>query len=167
MEHTYRIVVGVDGSDGSLRALRWAAREAQTRGGTLQAVMVYTWFGTEAALLAGLGTEVERARADEVLATAVDAVRGPALTGPVATEVLEGDPARKLAEAARDADLLVVGSRGHGHLRHAVLGSVSEGCVRHATCPVVVLPVPREESVHVAELAKAEQRAQANPAEAG
>jgi nucleotide-binding universal stress UspA family protein len=129
--------------------------------------MIYSWFGAEAALLAGLGPEAERARADEVLATAVDAVRGPALTVPIATEVLEGDPAQKLAEAARDADLLVVGSRGHGHLRHAVLGSVSEGCVRHATCPVVVLPVPHEESVHVTELAKAEQRAQANPAEAG
>jgi nucleotide-binding universal stress UspA family protein len=60
----------------------------------------------------------------------------------VATEVLLGNPGHKLASAARGADLLVVGSHGHGRLLHAVLGSISEACIRHAPCPVVVTPQP-------------------------
>jgi len=77
---------------------------------------------------------------------------------PIATEVLEGNAAVQLAEAARDADLLVVGSRGHGQVHHAVLGSVSEGCIRHAICPVVVLPVPHETTAHPADLAVVDDR---------
>ena len=153
MERTYRIVVGVEGSEGSLRALRWAIHEAHTRGGTVQAVIVYDWFGTEAALLAGLSPEAERDRARDTLDAAVERVRNPNAHVPVATEVLEGNAAVQLAEAARDADLLVVGSRGHGPVHHAVLGSVSEGCIRHASCPVVVLPVPHETTTHPADIA--------------
>jgi nucleotide-binding universal stress UspA family protein len=61
---------------------------------------------------------------------------------PVAGQVVEGSPAAALTTAGRAADLLVLGSHGHSHLRHAVLGSVSEECIRRATCPVVVIPVP-------------------------
>jgi nucleotide-binding universal stress UspA family protein len=139
---TYRIVVGVDGSDGSERALRWAVNEAHTRGGTVQAVMTYDWAGTEAALLAGLTAEDERQRAEDILAEAVSAIRREYRDVPIAAEVVLGNPAHKLAEAARDANILVVGSRGHGRLRQAVLGSVSEDCIRHAPCPVVVVPGP-------------------------
>ncbi|SCE95545.1 universal stress protein [Micromonospora mirobrigensis] len=85
----------------------------------------------------------ERARAVALLD---DEIRGLALReGPgcvVSGEVVEGPPAEVLASAARGADLLVLGSHGHSRLRHTVLGSVSEECVRRATCPVVVVPVP-------------------------
>ncbi|MFC7481649.1 universal stress protein [Luedemannella flava] len=71
---------------------------------------------------------------------------------PLALEAVEGRPARVLTKAAADADLLVVGSHGHNRLFRAVLGSVSEECVRAATCPVVVVPIPREEPAHPREL---------------
>ena len=61
---------------------------------------------------------------------------------PVAGEVVEGRAAPALAAAARTADLLVLGSHGHSRLRHTLLGSVSEECIRLAACPVVVIPVP-------------------------
>jgi nucleotide-binding universal stress UspA family protein len=146
MNSTYRIVVGVDGSPDSIRALRWAMGEARGRGGTVQAVMVYDWAGTEAALLAGLGPEGEHQHALDVLAKAVAEVQLEFRGMSVAAEVLQGNAGRRLAEAARDANLLVVGSHGHGRVHHAVLGSVSEACVRQATCPVVVIPLPRSES---------------------
>jgi nucleotide-binding universal stress UspA family protein len=56
--------------------------------------------------------------------------------------VIEGRPADVLAAAGRAADLLVLGSHGHSRVRHTVLGSVSEDCIRNAACPVVVIPVP-------------------------
>jgi nucleotide-binding universal stress UspA family protein len=157
METTYRIVVGVDGSDDSLRALRWALGEARRRGGTVQAVTAYTWFGTEAALLAGLGPEGERERAEALLGASVEEVVGEFPGMSVAAEVIEGEPGSKLTEVARDADLLVVGSHGHGRLHQAVLGSVSEACVRLATCPVVVIPLPRPHPGHATELARTDQ----------
>lgn len=139
---TYRVVVGVDGSEGSQRALEWAVREVQARGGSVQAVMAYEWPGTEAALLAGHGDDVQRAHVEDTLSHAVEEVRRAYKDVPVAAEVLQGDPAHKLAEASKDADMLVVGSHGHSRLHHAVLGSVSEGCVRLAHCPIVVVPAP-------------------------
>ncbi|WP_051366996.1 universal stress protein [Hamadaea tsunoensis] len=143
---TYRIVVGVDGSEGSLRALLWAVGEAHHRNGSVQAIMVCDRPGTEAALPAGLGSDGELRRAEGVLAKALEGVRGQFEETPIATEAVTGKPAYKLAEASRDADLLVVGSHGHGHLHQATLGSVSEGCVRQAHCPVVVVPTPRFDS---------------------
>lgn len=142
MQHTYRIVVGVDGSDGSVRALRWAAREARDRGGSVQAIIVYDWAGNEAALLAGLGSQGERQRAEDVLAEAVAPVAREHPGVSIATQVLMGSAAQRLADAAGGADLIVVGSHGHGRLRHAVLGSVSEACVRVAPCPVLIVPTP-------------------------
>ena len=139
---TYRIVVGVDGSDGGVRALRWALQQARVRGGAVRAVMTYDWTGTEAAYLAGLGADGERVRAEALLDGIVDDVRREYAEVPVSSEVLLGQAGHKLAEAAKAADLLVVGSHGHSRLHHAVMGSVSEACVRHATCPVVIVPVP-------------------------
>jgi nucleotide-binding universal stress UspA family protein len=160
METTYRIVVGVDGSDDSLRALRWALNEARRRGGTVQAVTAYTWFGTEAAVLAGLGPEGERERAETLLAASVEEVLREFPGMSVAAEVVEGEPGAKLTEAARDADVLVVGSHGHGRLHHAVLGSVSEACIRLASCPVVVIPLPRTLPDHQSQVVRAEQPAE-------
>ncbi|MDG4766842.1 universal stress protein [Solwaraspora sp. WMMD406] len=138
MNANHLIVVGIDGSDGARRALDWAAQEAATRGGTLRVVTAWRWDS---------GTVVspveERQRANKLLdqeLAASTARHGAAL--PVVGEVHEGRAADVLTLAARSADLLVLGSHGHSRLHHTVLGSVSEECIRKATCPVVVIPVP-------------------------
>jgi len=140
---TYLIVVGVDGSEGGRRALDWAATEAADRGGAVQAVTAWSWDGIEYAPVAAgsPGEAAERAREllDRELAALAER-RGSGF--PVAAEVIEGRPADVLAAAGRAADLLVLGSHGHSRVRHTVLGSVSEDCIRKAACPVVVIPVP-------------------------
>ncbi|RZU54599.1 nucleotide-binding universal stress UspA family protein [Krasilnikovia cinnamomea] len=145
MTDSYLIVVGVDGSVGSRRALEWAAREAAARGGAVQAVIAWSWDGIEYGPMTATGPEEEAQRAAELLDREVKALadrRGTAQ--PVAAEVIEGRPADVLSAAASAADLLVLGSHGHSRVRHTVLGSVSEECIRKATCPVVVIPVPAE-----------------------
>lgn len=148
MTTTYRIVVGIDGSEDGIRALRWAVGQARQFGGTVEAVMVYDWPATEAAYLAGLGHDGERQRAEDLLADAVERVDRESVGVPIATQVLRGNAGAKLADVAVDADLLVVGSHGRGRLYHAVLGSVAEACVRMAECPVVVVPVPHSARVN-------------------
>jgi nucleotide-binding universal stress UspA family protein len=142
MSTTYRIVVGVDGSEGGRRALRWAVHEALTRGGTVQAVTAWRWDGIEMPPVAANPVS-ERQRAGETLDREIGALTTGERGGVViAAELVEGRPADVLTSAARDADLLVLGSHGHSRVWHTVLGSVSEECVRKASCPVVVLPVP-------------------------
>ncbi|HLT12396.1 MAG TPA: universal stress protein [Micromonosporaceae bacterium] len=142
---SYRIVVGVDGSDGGRRALRWALREAATRGGTVQAV--YAWRWDEVPPNIATTRDQEQRRAEETLLREVESVREQ--VGAIQSEVkvdrlvMEGRAADVLTAAARDADLLVLGSHGHSRVRVTVLGSVSEECVRKGTCPIVVLPVPK------------------------
>lgn len=143
MNHSYLIVVGVDGSDGGRRALDWAANEAASRGGAVQAVTAWSWDGMEYGPVAATRPEDEEQRARELLDSEIRALarqRGSSV--PVAAEVIEGRPADVLAAAGSAADLLVLGSHGHSRIRHTVLGSVSEDCIRKATCPVVVIPVP-------------------------
>ncbi|MEV6815895.1 universal stress protein [Micromonospora sp. NPDC051296] len=139
---TYLIVVGVDGSDGGRRALRWAVQEATERGGTVQAVVAWRWDGLDGGYMVAPNPIEEEERATDLVAREIAAVTRDGSSAPVAVEVVEGRPADVLSAAARGADLLVLGSHGHGRLRHTVLGSVSEECVRKATCPVVVIPVP-------------------------
>jgi nucleotide-binding universal stress UspA family protein len=153
MKATYRIVVGVDGSEGGTRALRWAVREASARAAALQAVTAWTQEGAEAPAPMAASPHDERRQAEKVLASALHWARSAHPEVSVAAEAVEGRPADVLAAAARDADLLVLGSHGHSRLRHVVLGSVTEECVRSATCPVVVIPVPRDEPAHPGEVA--------------
>jgi nucleotide-binding universal stress UspA family protein len=138
---SYRIVVGVDGSEDGDRALDWAAREAERRDATVQAVIAWTWDGIKGAVTTNAPDE--RTRAEEALARSVGAVRIAHPGVAIAAEAVEGGPARVLTRAARDADLLVLGSHGHSRLYHAVLGSVAHECLRLATSPVLVVPVPR------------------------
>ena len=142
MNSTYRIVVGVDGTVGADLALRWAAAETEARGGTVQAVMAWTWDGPSLAgpPLANHPSEV-REYAERTLTDAVRAVATRCPEAIIATETIQGRAATVLVHAAANADLLVLGSHGHGRLHHAVLGSVAEECVRAATCPVVVVPL--------------------------
>ncbi|BCY09990.1 universal stress protein [Actinoplanes sp. L3-i22] len=135
------IVVGVDGSASGRRALRWAAREAAGPGTAVRAVLAWHWDGIETDVVTATSPEEERRQAGLVLDREVEAViaeHGSAL--PIARELIEGSPAEVLTAAARDSDFLVLGSHGHSGLRHRVLGSVSEACIRQATCPVVVIP---------------------------
>jgi nucleotide-binding universal stress UspA family protein len=133
-----RIVAGVDGSDSSLRALEWAAHQAELTGSRLDVVMTWEW-----PIIYG-STQVPfdydpRSEAQTRLSEVVERLRStrPALN--VTSTVVEGHPAPALVEESRSADLLVVGSRGHGEFAGMLLGSVSEHCVTNAHCPVVVV----------------------------
>jgi nucleotide-binding universal stress UspA family protein len=134
------IVVGVDGSAQSKGALEWAADEAQRRRASLTVVMVWEnpnrdmWIpriqrGEDRPLLL-----TERA-----LDRVVEAVLGPRPRVPVEKVAVEGPAAKVLVERAKDAEMLVVGSRGRGGFGGVVLGSVSLHCASHARCPVVVV----------------------------
>lgn len=134
-----RIVVGVDGSEPSVDALRWALGQAGATGATVEAVHVWdmpTSYGVATPLLPGENLE---SHAERALATAVGEVAAAHPDVAVNRKVLRGHPAAMLLDEAKDADLLVVGSHGHGGVAGALLGSVSQRCIQHATCPVVVV----------------------------
>jgi nucleotide-binding universal stress UspA family protein len=133
------IVVGVDGSDCSKDALRWAARQAEFTGATVNAIIAwripafYGWAPVDPEDL-----DVHRL-AERALAHAIDEVFGPDHPDWVQASVVEGHAAQVLVMASADADLLVVGSRGHGGFAGLLLGSVSTYCLHHARCPVTVI----------------------------
>jgi nucleotide-binding universal stress UspA family protein len=136
------IVVGVDGSPSSRRALDWAVREAAATTMKIVAVMAWrapTGYGTGALVASGVEWDQE-ARA--LLHSIVEPISASRPEVPIEQRILEGHPAEVLLNQAQDADLLVVGSRGHGGFAGALLGSVSNHCVQHATCPVVVVRDP-------------------------
>ncbi|HEY2788418.1 MAG TPA: universal stress protein [Gaiellales bacterium] len=140
----------MDGSPGARTALEWAAAEARLRGSRLRAVQA--WHLPAAAYGSGgfvppVGINWEddleqAARAG--LAKALDDAGGLLDGIEVERHVDEGSAAAVLSEAAADADLLVVGARGHGGFIGLVLGSVSDQCTRHAHIPVVVVPALEE-----------------------
>src|SRR5688500_15794985 len=139
------IVVGVDHSAGAKEALRFALEEAELRHATLRAVHAWQFgyigvTGMEGRLPAAGG---ELHEFHDAAAAALDTTLREAIpdTGDVQVErrVVEGAPAAVLVEESRDADLLVVGSRGHGGFAQLLLGSVSQQCAHHAECPVVIV----------------------------
>jgi nucleotide-binding universal stress UspA family protein len=135
-----RIVVGVDGSEASRDALTGAARQAALTGASLQVIM--TWHVPTAAYGAQIPMPSDYdfiADSERELGTVVSEVLGPQPGIGVSMVVMEGHPANRLIEASVGAELLVVGSRGHGAFSGMLLGSVSEHCVAHASCPVVVV----------------------------
>jgi nucleotide-binding universal stress UspA family protein len=132
------IVVGVDGSEHASAALRWALDEALLRGWDVLALHTY-----HAAMAS---VDVPRTYVDllepavAVLGSAVDkALADAGRDVGVRRYVVEGDAATELVRAAGPADLVVVGSRGHGVVAGALLGSTSQYVVCHARCPVVVV----------------------------
>ena len=135
-----RIVVGVDGSDGASAALRWAVEEAALRHAALDAVSA--WHIPYAAGSPAIGLVIdpdeERTYAHEQLEEVIGAI-GAHPGVEINRVVVEGGAARALIEAAAGADLLVVGSRGRGGFKGLLLGSVSQQCIHHASCPVVVV----------------------------
>lgn len=138
-----RIVVGVDGSDGSRAALQWAFELAQEQGSELLLVSVWTPPPTQIAHpfdSVAWGTDVDfSGAAEQALQAISQSVMGDQTDVKVQTHVASGNAAKVLIDLSQDADLLVVGSRGHGGFVGLLLGSVSQHVAAHASCPVVII----------------------------
>ena len=133
-----RVIVGVDGSDASLEALRWAVSYAQGVGGVVQAIK--TWHYPWAMQTAPAQTDASVVK--QIQGELDDAVdRAGIDTSGVTLEriVKEGHASLVLVNESASADLLVVGSRGHGAFAGMLLGSVSQHCAQGAHCPVVIV----------------------------
>ena len=144
-----RIVVGVDGSPSSRAALAWAVRQAELTGASIDAVTVwhypvmvggYAWAPVsmvdESADFASIATKE--------LTDAISETVGPDSPVKISASVQEGNAAQVLLESADGADLLVVGSRGHGGFTGTLLGSVSQHCAHYAPCPLVIIRKTRD-----------------------
>jgi nucleotide-binding universal stress UspA family protein len=136
-----RIVVGVDGSEASLAALRWALDEARRRSADVD--VVHAWsFPTLAMMPTPMSpptfaTTDIAAEAKAIVAGACESVDTDGVV--VRPVIREGPAAASLLDEARGADLLVVGSRGRGGFAGLVLGSVSRQCAEHSPCPIVIV----------------------------
>ena len=133
-----RIVVGHDGSASSLAALAWAARQAALTGSTLEIVMTWEWppsYGWSAPIPDDFDPASDIQKALDAVVAQVLASH-PGLQ--VHARLVSGHPAPVLVEASKGAELLVVGSRGHGEFVGMLIGSVSEYCVTNAHSPVLV-----------------------------
>jgi len=137
------VIVGVDGSEEALRAVRWAVPEARRRRATLRLVTAFAWTDDRMVGWPGLGQAAygERLRAaaehDLAAAASVAAQLDPDL--PVEQDLVLGFPGGVLVDQARGAELLVVGDNGRGRLGSVLAGSVAVGVAAHAACPVVVV----------------------------
>ena len=141
-EHTggHRIVVGVDGSASSLEALRWAVRQAELTGAAVDAVIAWQFPAANGFGWGVIADDIDYAEvATKVVCEAINQAVDPGSDVRVRPVVVHGYPPQVLTDRAADADLLVVGSRGHGGFAGALLGSVSQHCTHHAPCPVVVI----------------------------
>jgi nucleotide-binding universal stress UspA family protein len=138
------IIVGIDGSSHSARAVEWALNEAANRHAqltvlTVHSVAVSGWSGNPI-LAPGDAEDQEKARqgAEEITLKAASLL-GEAKPASVTVRAIIGFPAEELIKASGDADLLVVGSRGAGGFAKLIMGSVSDDVMRYALCPVAVV----------------------------
>ncbi|MEJ8641384.1 universal stress protein [Streptomyces sp. MS1.HAVA.3] len=144
------IVVGVDGSNHSKEAVRWAVAQAALIGGRVHAVMAWDWnrnpfaIDPAAADVADAGAVTAEETARRKLADTVTAAVGASPGVPVFRRVEQGTPAQVLVDASKEADLMVVGTRGYGGFKGALLGSVSQQVVQYSAGTVVVV---REDGV--------------------
>ena len=142
-----RIVVGVDGSSHSEEALRWALGQARLTGQPVEAVtswsnLIDLGVGGEGGLVGFDWKGLATSTLENTVAKAVDSADADRVT----QRVVQGHPAKVLVDAAADAALLVVGSRGRGGFKGMLLGSVSQHVVARAACPVVVVRTPADPS---------------------
>lgn len=136
------LVVGFDGSDGARAALRFAVDEARLRNAALHAVTA--WHVPAAAYGSAMAPPPLTVLLDDLEANArstLDAAIADVSAGDIEVQgiVREGQAAEVLLDEAKDADLLIVGSRGRGGFKGLLLGSVSAQCAQHARCPVVIV----------------------------
>ncbi len=141
-----KIVVGVDGSDPSRKAIHWAVGEARLRGAKLVAVHAWSYYPSlpsdslDPMLVTpdfntALGRDAERFVQQEV-----EKISGDAGGIEIEAHAVEGPAASVLVDLAKEADLLVLGTRGHGGFSGLLLGSVSQQVSHHAPCPLVLVP---------------------------
>jgi nucleotide-binding universal stress UspA family protein len=141
---TDAVVVGYDGSDASAGAVEWAADQAVRTGGRLDLVIAWE-YPTSWGNVIPLPSDYDPAADTRgMLDPVVERLHGTHPGLAVHAHAIEGHPAEVLVEASRHAALLVVASRGHGSFSGIVLGSVSQHCVTHADCPVVVYRRPTD-----------------------
>lgn len=125
-----RYVIGLDGSRGSIEALRHAIELARITKAELEALVVWDWTSTD--------WDPEEA-AGRMFHDAVESIMGQAEPPRIGLVVVQGNAAELLVERSKGANLLIVGSRGHGGFAGVLLGSVSSVCAEHALCPVLVV----------------------------
>jgi nucleotide-binding universal stress UspA family protein len=134
-----KIIVGVDGSTVSQRALDWALGQAEATGATVTAVQAWQVPATYSTVTMVLPGSMFEKDAKAALAGTVEAAAAVHPGVEVEQFAVEGHPAKTLINWSEHADLLVVGNRGRGGFVGSLLGSVSQYCVQHASCPVVVI----------------------------
>lgn len=139
MDRLPRIVVGVDGSPSSQAALRWAVRYAGLVGGKVEAVTAWEVPGMASWSAPAVDTEFDEDEAKRGLVGEVRAVLGENGGALVHERLVRGNAADVLVDAAEGAEMLVVGGRGHGGFRRALLGSVSQRVAQHAPCAVTII----------------------------
>jgi nucleotide-binding universal stress UspA family protein len=138
------VVVGVDGSDQSIEALKWALDEARIRGARVRAMNIWNYpagYGIEMSAMAVVTPEFLEKAALTTLDTCIEKATAAVERAPLVERVArQGSPSRELLHEGQRADLLVVGQRGHGGFMGLLLGSVANQVLHHATCPTVVVP---------------------------
>lgn len=144
------IVVGVDFSEGAKAALRFGLAEAKLRHSTLRVVHAWQFDYIRVSGIEGFYTTIEpdlsdvRREAEAALEAILAEIVSDEHEVEVIPAVVEGAAGAVLVAESQDAELLVVGSRGHGGFAGLLLGSVSQQCAHHAACPVVIIPHRRE-----------------------
>lgn len=136
-----KFVAGVDGSEGSRKALEWAVKQAALEGAKL--TVVHVWHVPYAASgMGGIPFDIQMLAdgARETLDAMLSEVDTSELVEPVEGLLMEGAAAPAILAAAEDADMVIVGSRGRGGFMGLLLGSVSQQVASHSTCPVVIIP---------------------------
>jgi nucleotide-binding universal stress UspA family protein len=138
------VAVGVDGSAESIAALRWASQYAAATGATVRAVRAWHYPSAVGPAPVGVApkpvtSEVEAHIEAELTGDLAEVYPDPAAADQLEIRVEYGHPAEVLIAESKEADLLVVGHRGHGAFTGMLVGSVSIHCVTHAFCPVVVV----------------------------
>ena len=140
------VVVGIDGSPGSLVALQWAAEAARLRAVPLNVLFAWGDLGPRVVRTTRRGKEPTEADEQEAALALIDQSVREALGPEPGVEIIRlaerGEATPALLEASKTADLLVVGSRGRGGFAGLLLGSVSQHCIHHAHCPVAVIRQP-------------------------
>jgi len=136
--YSSRIVVGVDGSDSSINALRRGATIAKALDVPLESVTTWEWPTVLGAFVPPEGWSPE-SDAKQIADTAIAFAFPHGVPDNFTTTTLEGSPAGVLIEESRGAGMLVLGTRGHGGFAGLLLGSVSAACAEHAHCPVLVM----------------------------
>ncbi|MFJ5958932.1 universal stress protein [Paenarthrobacter sp. NPDC092416] len=138
-----RIVVGVDGSEASVEALRQAQQLAGPLGLRVEASAFWDYPQVYAGYVA-MGIEGFEEAAGNTLRETVEKAFGPELPHNVVARLVRGHPRTMLIEASKNADMIVVGRRGHGGFGGLLLGSVSSAVVAHAHCPILVVHAPEK-----------------------